>query len=197
VTVSLIRECRHRLPNAIVSITEGLSISIREALMRGRLDIALLYNPTPDKDMEITPLLEEDLFLIGPRSAQGSAINSGPISLRDVAKLPLIIPNMPNALRMLIETQMAFIGVKPNIAFEIDGVAAILELVADVAGHAILPRHAVATSGKADNFMIRPIIEPRITSLLAIAVSAHRPATDTQKAVIEMIPDILGREVTR
>jgi LysR family transcriptional regulator, nitrogen assimilation regulatory protein len=192
-TVSLIRECHNRLPNAIVSITEGLSISIREALMRGRLDIALLYNPTPDKDMEITPLLEEDLFLIAPRSAQGSTSRLfEPISLRDVAKLPLIIPSLPNALRMLVETQMAFIGVKPNIAFEIDGVAAILELVADVAGHAILPKHAVATSGKADNFVVRPIIEPRITSLLAIAISAHRPATDTQKAVIALIPEVVG-----
>jgi len=196
-TVSLIRECHNRLPNAVVSITEGLSISIREALMRGRLDIALLYNPSPDKDIEITPILEEDLFLVTPKSPQD--IVSGPpdpISLHDVAKLPLIIPNMPNALRVLVETQIAFIGAKPNIAFEIDGVAAILDLVADLAGHAILPKHAVATSGKEENFIVRPIIEPRITSLLAIAVSAHRPATVTQKAVMAMIPEVIAKVVT-
>ena len=196
-TVPFIRECHNRLPNAAVSITEGLSISIREALVRGRLDIALLYNPTPDKDIEITPILEEDLFLVTPKSASDTASGlSDPISLREVAKLPLIIPNMPNALRMLVETQIAFIGAKPNIAFEIDGVAAILDLVADLAGYAILPKHAVATSGKMDNFIVRPIIEPRITSLLAIAISAHRPATDTQKAVMAMIPEILAKRVT-
>ena len=50
--VPLTREFRQNLPKATLSITEGLTISMQEWLLTGRLDIALLYNPsaTPEID---------------------------------------------------------------------------------------------------------------------------------------------------
>ena len=65
-----------------------------------------------------------------------------------VAQLPLVIPSRPNAIRMQVESEMARIGCRPSIALEIDGVSAILDLVADGAGYAILSRNAVASSVK-------------------------------------------------
>ena len=50
--VELTREFRRRLPQAALSISEGLSVSMQERLIAGRLDIALLYNPTPSPDFE-------------------------------------------------------------------------------------------------------------------------------------------------
>ena len=55
-----------------------------------------------------------------------------------MAGLPLVIPTRPNAIRMQVETEMANQGCRPTIALEIDGAAAILELVADGAGSAVL-----------------------------------------------------------
>src|SRR6188768_2361572 len=66
--VELTREFRRRLPNAALSIIEGLSVSMQERLIAGRLDIALLYNPTPSPDFELTPLREEELVLLGPKA---------------------------------------------------------------------------------------------------------------------------------
>ena len=70
----------------------------------------------------------------------------GAIRLGEVARLPLVIPSRPNAMRMRVESEMAAIGCRPNVALEVDGVPAILDLVADGAGHAILPRNAVTRS---------------------------------------------------
>jgi len=47
VAVPLIREFRKTMPDATLSIMEGLSVAMHEALLTGRLDIALLYNATP------------------------------------------------------------------------------------------------------------------------------------------------------
>jgi len=194
-TVPLSREFRSRMPEASLSISEGLSVSMLESLTSGRLDIALLYNASSSAYTEVTPLLEEDLFLVQKREDKagkaGKAAKApkapGSITLRDVAALPLVIPSRPNAIRMLVETDMANIGCRPNIALEIDGVPAILDLVADGAGNAVLSRNAIATSNTPEAFVLRPIIAPRLRSKLSIAVSSLRPATLTQKAMLALI----------
>src|SRR5215213_7899044 len=71
--VPLIREFRQRMPEATLSISEGLSVAMQESLAQGRLDIALLYNAVASPDIEVTPLLEEDLFLVQRRSGKVAA----------------------------------------------------------------------------------------------------------------------------
>ena len=189
-TVPLTREFRQRLPQASLSITEGLSSHLVDALMTGRLDIAVLYNATPAPDMELTPLLEEDLFLLQRRD--GTPVDEA-ITLREVASVPLVIPSRPNAIRMLVESELANIGCRPTIALEIDGVAAILDLVADGAGGALLSRNAVLTSAHADRLPLRRVHSPRLRTRLSIAVSAQRPATLTQQALIGLIGQLAQR----
>jgi LysR family nitrogen assimilation transcriptional regulator len=185
--VPLIREFRRRMPDATLSISESLSLGMQESLASGRLDIALLYNASPSAEIEVTPLLEEALFLVQRKAGGGTRNPKGAVPLRELADLPLVIPTRPNALRMLVEAEMANQGCHPNIALEIDGVAAILDLVADGAGNAVLSRHAVDTSARPKSFVMRPIGKPPLHSKLSIAVSAHRPATLTQKAMLELI----------
>ncbi len=186
--VPLIREFRRRMPQATLSISEGLSLSMNESLASGRLDIALLYNATSSAEVEVIPLLEEALFLV-QRKPAGPATRTRPaaVPLREVANLPLVIPTRPNAIRMLVEAEMANQGCHPTIALEIDGVAAILDLVADGAGSAVLSRHAVETSARPKAFVMRVIGKPPLRSKLSVAVSAQRPATLTQKAMLELI----------
>lgn len=188
-TVPLSREFRKRLPSATLSISEGLSISMQEWLLTGRLDIALLYNTTPTAGLETIPLIEEELYLVSQRNADPE-IEQQSIRLKDISSMPLVIPNRPNAIRMLIETQMADIGCKPLIALGIDGVPAILDLVADGVGHAILPRYAVSTTANPAAYTIRPIIEPTLVSKLNLASASGRISTLTQTAMVELIKEL-------
>ena len=185
--VPLIREFRRRMPDATLSISEGLSVAMQESLAQGRLDIALLYNAAASADIEVTPLLEEDLFLVQRRSGRAAAPSAKAIPLRDVAALPLVIPSRPNAIRMLVEAEMANLALRPEIALEIDGVAAILDLVEDGAGSAILSRNAVRTSARPQAFTMRPIGSPKLRTKLMAAMSSQRPATLTQKAMLDLI----------
>lgn len=184
-TVPITREFRTRMPDATLSITEGLSVTMRESLMNGRLDIALLYNAVPSTDIDLFPLLDEPLFFV-QRADQAAA---DPIPLREIAQHPLVIPSRPNALRMLVETELANLGCRPRIALEIDGVAAILGLVADGMGSAVLSMNAVVTSAKASQFVVRPITEPGLHSKLSMAVSSRRPTTGTQQAMLELLQE--------
>lgn len=192
-TCPLTREIRARLPEASLSISEALSVTMQDFLIAGQLDMALLYNVVPTPDIETTPILEEDLFLV-KSSAAGDTPT--PVTLAQVAEIPLVIPNRPHAIRMLVETELSGIGKRPRIALEIDSVAAILDLVADGAGCAVLSMNAVTKLGKASALVAHPIVEPRLRSRLCLAASARRPATPTQKTMQEVIhhtaTDLLG-----
>ncbi|MBA4266129.1 MAG: LysR family transcriptional regulator [Comamonadaceae bacterium] len=192
-TVPLTRAFRQQLPEASLSISEGLSATMQEWLATGRLDIAVLYNALPVPEIEITPLRDEDLFLVQKRPAGlVEEPPAPPIPLAEVALLPLVIPSRPNAIRMHVEAEMANIGCRPLVALEIDGVAAILDLVADGAGAALLSHNAVASSIRPSAYLTRAVCDPPLRTRVCLATSSMRPATLTQQATLNLIKTILG-----
>lgn len=196
-TVPLTRAFRAQLPEARVSISEGLSTQMQEWLVDGRLDIAVLYNARASADIDISPLLDEDLFLVQARQpGQAEDPLPGPITLAEVAQLPLVIPSRPNAIRTHVETEMAQIGCRMQVALEIDGVSAILDLVADGAGAALLSRNAVASCNRPSAYQVRAVCDPPLRTRLFLAVSSMRPSTLTQHAMLELIRSTLA-EVAR
>jgi LysR family nitrogen assimilation transcriptional regulator len=195
-TVPLTRAFRQRLPEAQLSISEGLSTAMQENLLNGRLDIAVLYKPSAMPGVEHQSLLSEELLLVQPRPpGLQEDPPPPPLALREVATLPLLIPSRPNAIRMHVEAQMAAIGCQPNIALEIDGVSAILDLVADGAGCAILSRNAVMRSVRPSAYATRPIKAPELRIGLSTSTSSLRPSTLTQQATLELLQDIARQKL--
>ena len=193
-TVPLTRTFRAELPDATISISEGLSVAMQESLIAGRLDIAVLYNAQPTAEIDISPLLEEDLLLVQCRTpglVDDSVVM--PVTLKDVAQLPLVIPSRPNAVRMQVESEMANIGCRLKIALEIDGVPAILDLVADGVGSAVLSRNAVANAVRPSAYQVRSIIAPALRTKVSVATSSLRPATQTQLATLELLKRTVGQ----
>jgi LysR family nitrogen assimilation transcriptional regulator len=179
----LILDVRQRLPEVVVAVSEGMTQSMQEAVANGSLDAAFLYNHMPSADLVSTLIVEEDLFLV--QKAEGGA--SREAGSGELARLPLVMPTRPNTLRLLVETEMASRGIKPIVAFEVDGVPTILDLVADGAGSTLLSRRAVQTSPHANRFVMRRIEGPPVRSRLCLVVSSHRPPTLTQQAVLDIV----------
>jgi LysR family nitrogen assimilation transcriptional regulator len=222
-TVPLTRQFQARFPESALSIREGLSVTMQESLVSGRLDLALLYNAAATPDIEIEPLFEEELFLIAPlakvgksdkpakpskaipatRAAKasprlpGPQSGAGPLLLRDLARLPLVIPSRPNAIRMQVEAELANLGLHPSIALEVDGIWAIHDLVADGAGFAVLSMSAVSTFPRPEAFRVRRIVQPSMRCKVAIASSSRRPATLIQRAVMDLLRETVGRILPR
>ncbi len=185
--VPLIHAFRRTMPQAALSLTEGLSTAMLESLANGRLDIALVYNAVPSPEIELTPLFQEDLFLVQARAPGSRAGRPRPVALRELARVPLVIPSRSNAIRTQVESELAALGLKPTIALEVDSVASILELVADGAGSAVLAGHAVRNSGQPEAFTVQPIGSPRVRSAVSMAVSSQRPTTLTQQATQDLV----------
>jgi len=185
-TVPLFKAFRKSLPNGSFGVVEGLSAAIVEWLVEGRVDIGLVYNPAPLPSIEIAPLLEEEMFLI----SRGDAVKRKPaasVSLKDLPRYPLIVPSRPNANRTLIERQLAYLGLKPKIVFEIDGVASVLDLVHQGFGHTVIPLNSLRSSAHGRDFVAQPIRRPRLTIPLSLITSAQRPMTPLANGLFSLV----------
>ena len=66
-TLPVVREFRQRFPGGSLSIVEGLSATIHEWLLVGRVDVGVVYNPVASPAVDAKPLLDEQLCLIGAK----------------------------------------------------------------------------------------------------------------------------------
>jgi LysR family transcriptional regulator, nitrogen assimilation regulatory protein len=189
-TVPLFKRFRKSLPNGSFGVVEGLSAAIVEWLVEGRVDIGLVYNPAPLPSIEIAPLCEEQMFLISRRNDVKRRSAGSAIPLRELPRYPLIVPSRPNANRMRIEGQLAYLGLKPKIEFEIDGVASVLDLVHEGYGHTVLPLTSLRSSALGRDFIAQSITRPKLTIQLSLITSAQRPMTPLAQGLLSLIREI-------
>lgn len=115
---ALVQQFSARYPNVFLRLAGGFSGHIHEWLVREQVDIACLHDPLPQKGFEITPLVKEEVFLVG----RPDVVPSGREHLRiaDLMDVPLIVPSRPNASRRLLDNWVARTGVTLNIRAEVD-----------------------------------------------------------------------------
>jgi LysR family nitrogen assimilation transcriptional regulator len=191
-TVPLVKSFRNSFPEGTFGVVEALSASVMERLMEGRVDIGLVYNPAPLPTVEIRPLHEQQLLLISSKAA-GKHRSRKSVQLRDLPRYPLILPGRMNANRMLIEAQLAHLGLKPQIEFEIDGIASVLDLVHEGYGHAVLPLSSLIGHAFRRSFTARPIVRPKLSIPLSLVTSAQRPITPLARETLSLIQKTVSR----
>lgn len=188
-TLPLVEAFKTTLPQARLSIVEGLSAHLAEWIATGRADLAVLLNPDPNPALDIQPIVDEPVCLVGTAAKLGDGERE--LAFAEMASLPLILPERTHAIRKLLETQSALQGVKMHVAWEISSIASILTLVGAGYGYALLPRSAVATSGMSEHFVLRPITRPTLISHLCLVTSSHKQATPLISHVQRLLRELV------
>lgn len=207
VTVPLVKAFGRLLPNASLATVEGLSAYMLEWLNVGRVDCALVYNAPASPAVDLQPLLDDQLFLIAPRAVRSAPKAANPrkapatrrtrksITLAELADYPLIIPSRPHSIRMSVENALAGVERKIRVAHEIECIPAIIDLVRQGHGYAVLPLNALKSTPWSDEVLCRAVVAPILTTSLSLATSAHRPKSPLHRRAIEVIRDIVRREI--
>lgn len=200
ITVPLVKAFREALPHAHLTLTEGFSVQMHEGLRLGNLDMAVLYNAGQSTDLEMSTLDEDELSLISHNPSggkKGKSKTAPAISLKEVAALPLILPSRPNAFRILLEGEMMALGRRPEVLLEVDGLNAILNLVKEGMGHAVLPSYTLSNFDNPETFTVQSIHSPRIMSQLMLVWSARRPTTQTQRKAMDVVSKVVLEAIHR
>lgn len=191
--VRAVTEFRARFPQASIGIVEGLTTTMQEWLMLGRIDCALFYNPAPVSGLDYQDAGAEKLYLI---SRPPAARRSETVRLADIAGLPLIIPSRPNALRTFIEAEFERRRLPLNAALEIDSIPAVIDLVARGLGHAILSRHAIRDHALQRKLHAARITSPEVVSRWVIATATQRPLTRLAQHTIDLLKAVIAQELS-
>jgi LysR family nitrogen assimilation transcriptional regulator len=197
VTVPLVKAFEKLLPNARLATVEGLSAYILEWLTVGRVDCALVYNATASATVDVQPLLDDQLYLIAPVKTDVAARPAGAtsITLTQLADYPLIIPSRPHAIRMSVENALASVDRKIRVAHEIECIPAVIDLVRQGHGFGVLPLNAVKATQWERDVLVKPIVDPVLTTTLSLVTSAQRPKSPLMRKAIEVIRDIVRQEI--
>lgn len=191
----LVKKFRLAFPNISLGIMEGFSGHVQEWLTTGRLDIAILYHTPYNGTLSTDPLLTDELFLLGPTNDPAHA-GEGPIPVQNLRNIPLVLPNRPHGLRILIDECFAKSGVTPNIQLEMDAMPTTLSLIESGIGYYTILSYSSAHDLIA-NRRIRywKIVEPTITRTLVIAASTQRPSTKASRDLLFFIRQLVQQLV--
>lgn len=201
-TSRLVSSFRTSFPGATISVAQGLSTHLIEWLMMGRIDVAVLYDTFDTPLIDKRTVFTEEVFLIGPETAasdvQKRGAELGSVPLREIVRYPLIIPGRMHAIRRMVESAAAEQGARLRIELEVDDVEAILDLVKEGIGYAVLPLQAISGTRHGQQFSVLRISEPTLYSRLAIATSSKHTLSQLAIQSIAMIEakvlPLYGRE---
>ena len=177
---------RQRFPKASLEVMEGRSRVIQEWVTTGRVDIAIIYDPTPSPLLDIMPLYDIDLILISLAS-RTILPKSGSVPFRNLAKLPLILPAKPHSIRMLVEEEAEKAGISLDIVLEIEGASLVLELVQLGNGYTILPIFHMQRNPFLRKLQFNEIVSPHLKRSLKMVISKQHPTSYLLRETITLI----------
>jgi LysR family nitrogen assimilation transcriptional regulator len=162
----LLEACRDQWPNVTLAIREGTSASLEEWVLDRRVDIALLQDPPTLDELDVDPVATERLGLV---SCVRVADESGPVRVRQLAGLQLILPHARHWIRRLVESAAFRRGIVLDQVLQADGVALTKEMVHDGLGYTVLPMIAVRDEIARGTLAFRPIEHDTLLTVHAIA----------------------------
>src|SRR5579885_1655475 len=155
-------------------------------LVRRDLDLSFVMPPLPDGPFAITELLRDPWVLLVPADSPLAARRQ-PVSLRDVADLPLIGSRLCRS-REQLNSHFRARGLSPTYVFESDENTTVHGLVAAGAGVAITPKLAVNPNDERVAVIeLGPKVPPRV---IAIAWHRDRHRSPAAAAFVELAKEL-------
>ena len=183
-SATLVARFRDSMPRAVISIFEGQSPQLRESLLEGTLDLALLFDPAPSRQLHYEPLLREQLLLVAP--AQGTALPER-VGLTALARYPMVLPAAPNAIRSLIDALLLPQRIALNLVAEVGAVQTVLSLVASGIGCTVLPEGALTLGSGRLRLQSAPIGPPNIYTNMVLATPCAGPSSRVVQESVRLI----------
>lgn len=181
--VPLIREFRQHLPNALLSVVEGLSLSLRDGMIDGRIDLALLFDPAPTPLLSYEPLMRERMVLVAPKKYRLPA----QVSLAGLAAFPLVLPGTHNPIRALVDAVLLPRRIALNVVAEVGAVHTAMTVVEEGLACSILPDSALPMSLRPALIQAVPIGPPAMRNSLVLALPRARPASRLVTETVKLL----------
>lgn len=188
-SLPLLRTVRARHPDILLYINENFGTTLSELIMNGRMDMAVLYGDKPVHGLSFQLLMNEEMFLVAPRSMGITQEQIAVTGLRDV---PLLLPRPYNYLRKYVDEGFARVQMVPNVVAEIESASTLSAAVSAGIGATILPESTARVVAAAGDIVQSRIVSPVIKIPLSVCLSDHLPLSEPAAAVKDILLELAG-----
>jgi LysR family nitrogen assimilation transcriptional regulator len=198
-TVPLLRLVRTRLPLVRLRIVESHSGFLREWLQAGRLELSILFEDRQEPWLSQRQLLTEQLVLVSAAGVTGVAGLSGvsapplarEVSLRELSRLPMILPNTEHGLRRIIDAACRAHGVELDVVAEIDSLPAVKSAVAAGLASTILSPGSISEELRQGRLRQAVIRDPEIRRTICSCFALTRSPGPAARAVSDLVDEVI------
>lgn len=190
-TTPLIEAVNKALPNVELTVAEAFSGYLEGWLNNDEIDFGFVFDKVSTSELEISELVEEDLYLIC-HPEQASKLPSK-LSIHDLVGLPLIAPSRRHGLRTGVETEAAKRDLKLNIRLEVDAGHQLIQQIERRVGSAVLARSAVKPELDEGRLVALPIIDPVFRRRVCLAVRTNKANSFLLRKVNGIVQNVITR----
>lgn len=186
----LLREIRETWPDILVYLHENSGHALNEKVINGQLDMALLYDRTPEKGLNCQPLMQEELYLVGTGVSPGAQID-----LSEVAGMNLYLPRDYSAVRQRVDEAFSLRRLSAHIIGEIESLSTLSAAISSGMGVSVLPESAAKSLTAPINGWMSKIISPSLHLPLTLNTSSALPMSASARAVKQCLLALTQRSV--
>ena len=138
----LLKRYRALHPDVDLRVTSGTSEAVVRKLRSHEVDLALLTLPVLEKDLEVVPVLKEEMVVV---TAPGHPLVARPtVDPKDLGRYPLILYELGSRTREAVENFLREENVRFEVAMETENAEIIKAMVANGNGITVLSHATVA-----------------------------------------------------
>jgi LysR family transcriptional regulator, nitrogen assimilation regulatory protein len=182
---ALFMRVRTAYPQIVLNIIESNSSLVRERVINGRLDIAMLYADEGERGFAVEPLASEELFYVT------ADLDTSPIGLGDAAQRPLLIPGPGSICRRVAEEAFKKHGLTAASIGEINTLSALHSAIASGVGNAILSWAAAHNSSQRKALNCRRVADAKLIRPVALCFSDVGYRSPAVEAVAETLKSLI------
>jgi DNA-binding transcriptional LysR family regulator len=189
VLADVLRAFHEQHPAIRLELAENGSQLLVRSLLRNEIDVALVVVPAEglDPGLSLTTLLRERLSVASPAAERASS-SRGSMTVRELARRPLVVPREGYDLREATLAAYAEAGVQPRFAVEGGEMDVVLRLVEAGTGVAVVPD--IVFAGRPQ--LRRTALTPPLYRTAALARRADLVPSQAVDAFCETLLRYLG-----
>jgi DNA-binding transcriptional LysR family regulator len=181
----LFARIRSVYPHILLHVTDGNSALVRERVVNGRLDIAVLFTGQPEHGLVVEPLFLEELFYVTMDP------DPSPIRIADVARLPLLVPGPGSGSQRVAEEVFNKRGLTVTSIGEIETLSTLRRAIASGIGNAILPWCALYDDDRRIALNYRRFADATLARPVALCFSEVAQRTPAIEAVASTLKSLV------
>lgn len=178
-----------------LKIVEAYGGQLQRWVRNEVLDLAIV--DTADNSAGLLTSIVSSESMVVVSDAKAELLPVGPVSLRMVARLPLVLPSARHGLRGLIDARFRDNGIPLIPKIEIDSMAAALRLLRSGPWATILPISAIYPQHRRSRLILNPIDDAGLRRQVAIITNRSAPPSplelDFGNRFTQALQDALGR----